>query len=149
MNEEMPKRGRGRPPKNALPVMTEAPKLRFLTKRNWPIRKIIISAVLIFIVLGISFFFYNQGKKSTDQADADKKLIAKVAKHALLPTDEQPVVYRITDPEKLKGQSFFNGAQRDDVVLAYSKSSKAVIYRPSVDRIIVAVLLPVNTATPQ
>lgn len=69
------------------------------------------------------------------QAEADM-LITEVGKLLALPSDEKPTVATITDVEKLKEQVFFKNAANGDKVLIYTKSKKAILYRPSDKKIV-------------
>ena len=53
-----------------------------------------------------------------------------------LPSDEKPTVATITDVEKLKEQVFFKNAMNNDKVLIYTKAKKAILYRPSENKIV-------------
>jgi hypothetical protein len=72
-----------------------------------------------------------------------KKTIEEVGKLVALPSGEDPTVATVTSLEPLKGQEFFKDAEVGDKVLIFSKSKKAVLYRPSEKRIIV--MAPLNT----
>jgi hypothetical protein len=62
-------------------------------------------------------------------------LVSKVGELVTLP-DEQPTVATVTDPSLLKDQPFFAQAQTGDKVLIYALAKKAVIYRPSTNKVI-------------
>lgn len=66
----------------------------------------------------------------------NQKVIDAVGKLITLPTDETPSIATVTDAAKLKSQSFFQNAQNGDKVLIYSQAKKAIIYRPSTNKII-------------
>lgn len=108
--------------------------------------KLIISIFVVCIVLLAaipSVYFYRQNtllKKEvaavkTKQEDP-KALIARVAKHILLPTGEDPTIMTVTDKEKLSGQTFFANAKNGDKVLVYEKAKKAFLYDPDADKVI-------------
>lgn len=63
-------------------------------------------------------------------------LIRDVSGHVLVPENETPTVATVSDMHALEGQEFFKNAQEGDKVLMYMRSQKAIIYRPSIDRII-------------
>ena len=63
-------------------------------------------------------------------------ILGKVSKLYLIPDGEEPTIATVSDPSVLKGQSFFNLAEKGDKVLIFTKASKAVLYRPSIDKII-------------
>ncbi len=66
-----------------------------------------------------------------------KALLAKLQSHLLLPTDEAPQISPIADltPE-IQKQPFLTGAQKDDLLIVYIKTGKAIVYSPSRDLII-------------
>lgn len=59
----------------------------------------------------------------------------RVGKHFLLPTNEVPALATITDTKKISA-IFFKHAKNGDKVLIYKKNKLAIIYRPSIDKII-------------
>lgn len=89
----------------------------------------------------------NKGNgKSDSQAEA-QQLINKVGNLIILPTDEQPTVATVSDLAKLKDQPFFANAQIGDKVLIYTQARKAILYRPSTNKIIELAPLTDNPAS--
>jgi len=107
-----------------------------------------IVALIIFIILLIlvapGYYFYIQyqdtQKLLENPADSAKEevaaVVAKVEELILLPKDEDPTLATVSDKTKLANQAFFAHAQNGDKVLIYTKSKKAYLYRPSLDKII-------------
>ena len=77
------------------------------------------------------------------QAEVDA-LVAQVGKLMALPTDEKPTIATVTDASKVKDQPFFANAKNDDRVLIYQKAQKAILFRPSENRIIEVGSLNIN-----
>lgn len=104
----------------------------------------IISILIIFIAiiaLGFGGYFYYKLKQfqNTPKDLKEKEvttLIEKVSSHYLFPLDENPTVATVSDPLALKDQSFFTTSEKGDKVLIFSKLGKAILYRPSIDKII-------------
>lgn len=71
-------------------------------------------------------------------------VVAKVGQLVMLPDGDTPTVATVTDPEKLKSQAFFANAQKDDKVLIFENSKKAILYRPSINKVID--IAPINVA---
>lgn len=97
--------------------------------------------IIVIITLILSFYFFNKLKTlKTDPETTNKKevinLVSKVADLYLLPVGEDPTIATVSQPEILKEQSFFTQAEKGDKVLIYAKSGKAILYRPSIDKII-------------
>lgn len=121
-------------------------KIEQITKKYFtPSRVIAVLALLLLVAGGSSIYFYRKAT-ADPQAEAQKELqdvIAKVERHMILPQNETPTMATVSDPEKLKGQRFFDNAKTGDKVLIYSVAKKAILYDPSSDRIIE--VAPVNT----
>lgn len=109
--------------------------------------------VLLLIAVGVAVFFYkdSQDKQKqvqklsnpTEQAKLEQQqLMAKVGLLTVLPAGETPTVATVTDITKLQDQAFFANAQNGDKVLIYTKAKKAILYRPSTNKIIN--IAPVN-----
>lgn len=58
-----------------------------------------------------------------------------VGRHYVLPTGEQPTLATVTDKTKLQ-TPFLKQADNGDKLLVYEKAAVAIIYRPSIDRIV-------------
>jgi hypothetical protein len=116
--------------------------------------RIAILAAITIISLAVGGFGIYQYQKAQSelknlkdnpQAQAQeevKKLVEQVGKLIDLPKGEDPTVATITDASKLKDQAFFKNAQNGDRVLIYSKAKKAILYRPSTNKVIE--IAPVN-----
>jgi hypothetical protein len=121
-------------------------------KNNSPRRKIMKNSVIAIVILvlvvlsGTTIYFYRQWKeiKTSPQVSAQKEanlIIGKISRFMDLPTGEEPTLATVTNVEKLKDQPFFANAQNGDKALVYSKAGKAILYRPSTNRIIEVISL--------
>lgn len=72
--------------------------------------------------------------KQSDLTDV-KVVTGLVSKHVVLPSNEAPALLTVTDASKLT-TDFLKQASNGDKVLIYQENKKAIIYRPSIDRII-------------
>lgn len=109
-------------------------------------KKLILRLLLVlFIVniISISFAIYFYLKFSSLKKDVQgenftnkEELIDEVGKLVLLPQNEEPTIATITDPEKLKNQTFFANAKVGYKVLIYPSSKKAYLYDPIAKKII-------------
>jgi hypothetical protein len=105
--------------------------------------KIIIVATIV-IAIVISFYFYFQYRKTQKllqnptliAAQEAKSLVARVVVLIELPSNEDPTIATVSDKNKLANQPFFANSQNGDKVLIYSRAKKAILYRPSINKII-------------
>lgn len=68
----------------------------------------------------------EQANQATDA------LVKEVGKLMILPTNEDPTVLNITDPQRIISQQpFFTGAVTGDKLLVYKAASRAIVYSPS------------------
>jgi hypothetical protein len=106
-------------------------------------RKTINIFILIIALVAIcasGYFYYRlhvvQDNLKPGPSDEVKSLVEKVSRLYLVPENEEPTIATVSDPAILKGQSFFNFAKEGDKVFIFTKISRAVLYRPSIDKII-------------
>lgn len=130
------------------PIVLETKKSKMKLLRNY------FPLLLILLVIALSLtsvYFYKKSTNNPTQASQTeiKSLVQKVGKLAVIPTDETPTLATVSDPSALKGQAFFVDAIEGDKVLIYTNAKKAVLYRPSVNRVInIAPLNLGDTQTP-
>lgn len=100
----------------------------------------IVAGVAIVGLILAGYFYYELRKaRQNPQIQSQKEvknLVSRVGRIVVLPEGETPTVATVSDPEVLKNQSFFSRAEKDDKVLIYSESKKAILYRPSINKII-------------
>jgi len=117
--------------------------MNFLSKSK---SKIIWTTLLIIFLVSIYFNYQYFRNLKTPQEDIAKseitKTIEQVSKLVVLPTDEFPTVATVTDPKALQSQRFFLNAEKDDKVLIYSNAKKAILFRPSQNKIVE--IAPIN-----
>jgi len=73
---------------------------------------------------------------SPANAQEVKRIVGQVGKLMELSSAEEPTVATVTDVDKLRDQPFFQRAQNDDKVLIYTSERRAILYRPSTNKII-------------
>lgn len=115
---------------------------------------LIFSVVFIFIVAGLSIYFYQHFSvdRVSDTEASVKKIddtITRVSKLLVLPTDERPTIATVSDPQKLKDQVFFANAKVGDQVLIYTKNKKVILYDPIANRIVEIASLNTGATLPK
>jgi hypothetical protein len=102
----------------------------------------IAGAIALVLIVGGGFYYYYYtqspaGKEAKAKAET-ASLIKQVSKLMILPTDDEPAIFDITDPSQLSSQqAFFAGAEKGDKLMVYSKTAKAIIYSPKRDVIVI------------
>jgi len=94
--------------------------------------------LLILSLVGTAGYFYYKYKKAsqTNPAENESQIyVNKISQFALLP-DEEPTLATVADREKLKDQPFFASAQNGDKVLLFPQAKKAILYRPSENKLV-------------
>lgn len=101
--------------------------------------------IALFGAIGIGngiYFYYQYHNSQQDLNDSvlgtqieTEKTLEKIAKMIELPA-EQPTIATVADVTKLKNQPFFLNAKNGDKVLIFQKAKKAILYRPSTNKII-------------
>lgn len=113
--------------------------MRFRHDRKPSALMIAVIAVVV-ILLSVAGYFaksYFDLRANPGQAAQEdtKRLTEQVGKLYALP-DEDPVVGKIQDKEKLSDQEFFKNAANGDDLLIYQDSKLAIIYRASENKLI-------------
>jgi hypothetical protein len=93
-------------------------------------KKPLLLAVLA-ILVGLGIWYVTQ-RQSTDASNATA---AAVSRLAVVPADELPTITTVVDKSKID-QPFMKNAENGDQVLLYFNSGRAIVYRPSADKII-------------
>lgn len=96
-----------------------------------------------------SWHYYNKYKILTADPNVEAKkqteaFVSTLSKLMELPKDETPTVATISDKEKLASQAFFKMAENGDVLFAYTTAMKAILYRPSTNKIINVAPISIN-----
>ena len=140
-------------PEQAAPSPTPSPMPE--KKPEYPKRKKSMSRPRLLVLAGISLLLvfclylvihslFSGEKNAGDQENltltekdinADVTALARVKKLMLVP-DEEPAIAIVKDLIPLRDQLFFKNAQVGDFVLMFTKAAKAILYRPSEDRVI-------------
>ena len=121
-----------------------------LLKRRWPLA----AAVVCLIVIGTLAYGYVTTKRelanvagaSAAQTETGR-LTETIGKHIELPL-ETPTIATVEDVSKLDSQAFFKRAHNGDKVLIYAKSGRALLYRPSTQKVIEYTMVNLAAATP-
>ena len=123
----------------------------FFTKNN--LIKGLFGLLLIgFIATSYFSYQYFRTNKKTEQNNQVEvtKLVEKISKFVVLPSDQTPTLATVADPELLKDQPFFANAQKGDKVLIYAGTvKKAILYRPSLNKIIDITTISTDAVTPK
>jgi hypothetical protein len=82
-----------------------------------------------------------------DKAEV-QALLTKLQSIALVPTDESPTLATVVAVDKLRDEVFFRNAALDDKLFVYQHARLAVLYRPSVEKIVNMATLFDQSANP-
>lgn len=106
--------------------------------------------------LGLAGYYYQQYQKVKNNPETIAKdevalITRSMGKFMDLPTDEVPSIATVTDQSKVRSQEFFKKSKNGDKILIYTKAHKAILYRPSENRIIEFAPLAIqeNQPTPE
>ncbi len=120
-------------------VEAHIPRTRVAPRRaqERAVMAIAAGAALIIVLILLVFGVTKVWDRFFGGTDAEvRSLVSSVGHHMLLPTDETPTLATVSDMHALEGQEFFKNAKEGDKVLMYLRTHRAIIYRPSIDRII-------------
>lgn len=108
---------------------------------------IVLFSILLIAAVGSSLYFYSKYQSLSKQSNTKEDTavtLAAVGKLMMLPEGETPTVASVADAEKLRDQPFFTGAMNGDKVLLYTEAKKAILYRPSTNKIVDVAPITVN-----
>lgn len=117
-------------------------------------KKLIFILIVVIILAGVGIYYFLQYQKTQELLKDPTKasvvenqaLVDKIGKLILLP-GEEPRIATVSDKTQLSGQSFFNNAENGDKVLIYSQAKKAILYRPSINKIVEVSSVSIETDT--
>lgn len=102
---------------------------------------LVVLVIVSVAAAGYFYFKYREASNNNNQAEVEQ-VVNEIGKLMLLP-DETPSLATVVDKEQLNQQEFLQAAENGDKVLIYPQNGKAILYRPSIGRIIDVV--PVKT----
>ena len=105
-------------------------------------RTVIMLVTAIIMISGILLYIFVY-KVDNDSAMHSVK---QVSKHVMVPVGEEPAVLTITDKSKVKSE-FLKSGETGDKVLIYQRSQRAIIYRPSTDKVVDIVAVSIGDAS--
>lgn len=109
--------------------------------RSYPVKNLLVIAASFLLILFLAVYFLlayknNQADPNLAIQKETKELTDRIGRFMELPAGEQPTLATVTDQDKLKGQNFFAHAQNGDKLLVYPIARKAILYRPSIGKVI-------------
>ena len=114
--------------------MMDRSQFRFTRKRRWLLWVVVAIGVIAFAGLGYAYL-KARAELTGKTDDSQQAMVIQIGRHLVLP-DEEPTVATVNDASKLSNQEFFKNAQDGDKVLIFPKANKALIYRPSNQKVI-------------
>ena len=99
-------------------------------------KKIVL--ILTIISIGIALILYiKSDKNGKKHYDSERLMYTEMlGEITSLPPGETPKILKVTDLSKIKGQDFFNDAKIGDVVMVFTSTQMAYLYRPESKKIV-------------
>jgi hypothetical protein len=133
----------------------------FTTGRKARLNRIppLVYAVLLVLIGIIALYLFNEYRQTKSElsqlqsgssvvsSEEIEKIITEVEKLTVIPEGEEPTVATVSDANLLKDKPFFANAQNGDKVLIFNKAKQAIIYRPSVRKVIAVGPITVQSNT--
>ncbi len=114
-------------------------------------KRLLLLLLIAIAMLGVggSYYFYGkyQDLKANPNLEVQKEtaaLVSALGKLMELPQGETPTIATVSDKEKLNGQPFFKMAENGDKLFAYNTAMMAILYRPSINKIINVATISIN-----
>lgn len=124
--------------------------------RTYTLLFIVVCTVAVVSVVSLIYLYrqYDMTREqlrktaSSGTESEIQSLVSTIGKYMELPVSEVPTLATVTEVAKLPDIPFFAKAKSGDKVLIYTQESKAILYRPSTNKIIeVSAFNPQNTAS--
>jgi len=120
----------------------------FLQEYDWNKIGVIVFITALIITSTVLFFKYKRSQEILNNPqvlvkEETKQIVSKISRFMELPNEEFTLV-TVNDVSKLKNQLFFKNAKNGDKVLIYINAKKAILYRPSTNKIIEVSALDMN-----
>ncbi|HRJ91413.1 MAG TPA: hypothetical protein PLU21_04375 [Candidatus Saccharibacteria bacterium] len=102
-----------------------------------------MSSTVLLVIVGVAWWYISANNSRLNNVDAITSL---VSRHMLLPGGEKPALATVTDTTKLNTE-FLKQAENGDKLLIYEKAKLVVVYRPSIDKIVTAGPISIESLT--
>lgn len=100
----------------------------------------ILTAIIFVSALGTAGYFYYQYQQAlqnpNQQTQQEIQEITQIISQYMELPDEQANLATVTDKSKFVTQPFFQNAENDDKILIFRDAKRAILYRPSTQKII-------------
>jgi hypothetical protein len=96
-------------------------------------KKPVIIILVIFFVLGFGWKYWTDHHRNPNYTNA--QLILRISREVGISGDANPAILTVVNREKVD-QPFLKESKDGDKILLYYKSDKAVLYRPSANKVI-------------
>ena len=113
------------------------------TRSRMPLKSLGVVLLFVIAVLAIigGYYYYDKYQKVLKDPQIITRqetewLVSRGSILMQLPQDETPSIATVIDKDKLKDQPFFKECENGDKVLIYTKAKKAILYRPSANKVI-------------
>ncbi len=103
---------------------------------NWFGILLILSIILLAVTGYLGYEVYQFQKPALSAEASVRKLVGDVSEALILPQDELPTVAKVADATQLSNEPFFANAETGDDILIYEKNKKAVLWRPSIKKVV-------------
>ena len=108
-------------------------------------KRLVVAAVLaVVFIIFLGFLVRHLMVSPKVNLDSVESIKTTINRHFLLPTDEEPALATVTDTSKLTSVLQEN-AKNGDRVLIYQNHHQAILYRPSIDRVVAVTTVSIDT----
>lgn len=104
-------------------------------RRRLQVAWLAAGVAVLLVAVGVSALIRWGSQPASSTAVLPAKTAQTVEEMAAIESDEQPVVLTVTDKTKVQ-QEFLSRAENGDQVMLYYQARKAVLYRPSENKVI-------------